>query len=80
MLINVLVAQSVVQPGVWRHARRSSLAQGIVRVVRSSLARRLAGTVFNRAAGMGHTELCRLLRTLVEPLQPTGYYQLIVGI
>jgi len=30
--------------------------------------------VFSEAAGTGHTELCRLLNTIVEPLQPTGYY------
>jgi len=32
------------------------------------------------AAGIGHTELCRLLNTLVKFLQPTGYLQLLDGI
>jgi len=69
------------------HAQLSGLAPSEGRLVQLSGPRpsegrlvQLSGPVFSKAAGIGYTELCRLLRTLVEPLQPTGYYKLIVGI
>jgi len=40
---------------------------------------RLGGGVNVEAAEIGHTELCRLLLTLAEFLQPTGYLQLLDG-